>query len=443
MGGYSTQSRQESIPLTYRRGYSNNTVSSDTVPMLSRHQETYSYRSSVEVSEEDQIEELRYLRSHPLSQKGYKPSYDKGHDFWTRDIRLVTKPSLRRAAPFPKTGEWVEGPFIARPTTSSAAGADVSTMRALTPRMTDSQIASMGAKFISSTAPTQPQSSLATFLGEFVGDGLPSLFGSVLRAKGLSARSFSEEYLNVQFGWIPFLNDVKKLLNAVVHSYDIVEQFRRDSGKFIRRRRWLPPERTYAESTIVDSSSGNAIFRTTMFSALNFAPRQCKIQDVITTQWGFSAAYSFFLDPGDTVMGRMKQYEQLANQLLGTRLTAEVLWELTPWSWLIDWMSDMGDIISSASLLSEDGLVLRYGYLMRTTRAQRSVVFDTRGVPGSGATGTSIKSNTLWTSVLKERVGASPYGFGSLYSPSTFSARQWSILAALGMTSGPRTLRRG
>jgi len=124
-----------------------------------------------------------------------------------------------------------------------------------------------------------------------------------------------------------------------------------------------------------------------------------------------------------------------ANHLLGLDLTAEVLWNLAPWSWLSDWVANTGDNISNASAFQQDGLVLRYGYLMvhRETYQTRRMdaVYDVRGnalLPGS----------IVLTTTSKTREPATPYGFG--IDTSSFTGHQWGILGALGMTKAPNLL---
>jgi len=127
---------------------------------------------------------------------------------------------------------------------------------------------------------------------------------------------------------------------------------------------------------------------------------------------------------------------QKAKYLLGLQgLTPALLWELTPFSWLIDWFANIGTLISVNQALQENNLVLRYGYLM-----QKNTALVTIAHPGypfyTGHTGPL--SATL-TYEWKQRVRATPYGFG--INTATLSASQWAILAALGLTSGPKSLR--
>lgn len=125
----------------------------------------------------------------------------------------------------------------------------------------------------------------------------------------------------------------------------------------------------------------------------------------------------------------------MVNHLLGTRLDAETLWNLAPWSWLSDWKANIGDNIANASKLSEDGLVLRYGYLMSETISDHTLSLHGPIPDGVGSCG---PISLTFSTVRKQRVRATPYGFG--LDPNGFNVRQWSILGALGITKAPGKL---
>jgi hypothetical protein len=148
----------------------------------------------------------------------------------------------------------------------------------------------------------------------------------------------------------------------------------------------------------------------------------------------FTGAYSYYLSEDTTNLGRYRMYAEKARYLLGFELTAEVLYELAPWSWLIDWFTNLGTLVSNATKLSQDGLVIRWGYLM--TEQVNTVTYTLSGVRSHDLRTTLGPSTLTLSTTRKSRVKASPYGFG--LNPSSFTARQWSILAALGMTRAPR-----
>jgi hypothetical protein len=101
---------------------------------------------------------------------------------------------------------------------------------------------------------------------------------------------------------------------------------------------------------------------------------------------------------------------------------------LTPWSWLSDWVTNIGDVMASMSSIMFDNLCAKYAYVMGTT-SQR-VDYEGRN---NYKLPTGPMTETWYAEYIrKSRVAASPFGFG--LTNSDFTARQWSILAALGLS---------
>jgi len=134
-------------------------------------------------------------------------------------------------------------------------------------------------------------------------------------------------------------------------------------------------------------------------------------------------------------MDRLDQWDAEANKLYGTRITPEVLWNASPWTWAADWFANTGDVIHNISALQNDSLALKYGYIMRQTTqsshgAWQGYVNNFDNVPVF----VSIQEST--GSTQKLRLRANPYGFGVL--GGDLSSSQLAITAALGASKGPR-----
>jgi hypothetical protein len=119
-----------------------------------------------------------------------------------------------------------------------------------------------------------------------------------------------------------------------------------------------------------------------------------------------------------------------AKKLLGLSLTPDTVWNLTPWSWMVDWVSNAGDVVSNISDALFDGLVLRYGYMMEHTLTSDEYFFV--GPTGFQPTNGPRPSSITLHHEVKKRVKATPYGFGLTWT--SFTTRQLAILAALGIT---------
>lgn len=282
-----------------------------------------------------------------------------------------------------------------------------------------------GTSAISRVLPTNPSSSLSTALGELKKDGLPSLPGSSMRDRTDLARSSGNEYLNIEFGWLPLLRDAQDFARTVKRARALIDQYRRDSDRKIRRR-FEPAELLLGTS--VHYGTGEV-------SGNNVRAPGSSLTRRDTIRYWFSGAFKYHIPVGDDLYSRLLRYESYANRLFGTRITPEVLWNLAPWSWAVDWFTNAGDVIHNISQLGPDGLVMQYGYSMRHAVTHehhkgRYVKVDPFG------THTGDLERIVLTE-YKKRVRAHPYGFG--ITDTSLNARQAAILAALGLTRGQRT----
>lgn len=289
------------------------------------------------------------------------------------------------------------------------------------PPATDLFMLSAGATAISRCAPTNPLVDLSTSLAELFREGLPSLPG---RSGGLSS-----EYLNYNFGIAPLASDIRDLRNVMKHADALWDQYARNSGKLVRRRYTFPPQVTSVTAPVLNNRlpSRPAMQSETNPTALDGnVVRSGTLQQrtTTTTKTWFSGAFTYYLP--DSPFGQMVAR---LDALYGLKPGVDTLYQLTPWSWLIDYFANLGDIIENLNSFTHGGLVMPYAYIMsETTVETRSyLLFE-------------LKQGTLWKAqslsdvvrrVTKRRIPASPFGFGLSYGD--LSAKQKSILIALGI----------
>jgi len=310
------------------------------------------------------------------------------------------------------------------------------------PRLSDSDISKYGTRAIAQTAPTNGNANLSQALLELT-EGLPRMVGRSMfepHRNGASG-AIGSEYLNGVFGILPLYNDVRGICEAVSNSSKLIKQYKRDSGKLVRRRFSFPRE---IENSVTENV-GNSRYPVDGYDnwsdqawfepGSNTVPSVSRHSEVRKDTW-FAGAFMYHLEAGDSVLEKLTRFEELANHLLGTRVTPSTLWELAPWSWFGDWFGTIGDVLQTSSLLSSDGLVMKYGYLMRHT-LQHDTYSMPAGLTFRGGRKTGPISMRL-SRETKERVKATPYGFGT--KPTDFSIRQWAVLGALGLTKAPRIL---
>jgi hypothetical protein len=298
------------------------------------------------------------------------------------------------------------------------------------PASSKAALEKMGATAIARVKPTNSVADAATFLIELRKEGLPKIAGSkVWKEKSLAGRNIGEEYLNLEFGWKPMINDIKDILQGIRHARSVLQQYERASGSFVRRRYVFPA----TSSVSVTEGTANDFVSLDTCPALHISrtPAVYKIRDEITRQVWFSGAFTYHLPTGWKSRNAIDRLAAKADALMGIDLTPEVLWNVTPWSWAVDWFSNAGDVISNLSDWSTDGLVLKYGYVMEHSSHVRTYYHDSAGTnPRQDIIGSPV----IATRTVKQRHVATPFGFGLNWDG--FTPRQWAITTALGLTRG-------
>lgn len=287
-----------------------------------------------------------------------------------------------------------------------------------------------GTEAIAICKPTNAVADTSTFLGEILKDGLPKLVGHTLwKDKTLAARNAGDEFLNVEFGWLPMIRDMRSIAYGVTHAQTVVNQYVRDAGRQVRRNFSFPVEKTQTVTTYEGPNSGYG-YLSPASTKLLFSMGTGKTVETRTTsksRW-FSGAFTYHLPTSLTNVIGDPEIALKAKQVLGLELTPETVWNLTPWSWAVDWFSNTGDVISNLSDWALDGLVMRYGYMMETTID--SVRYSWQET--SHVNGKPTPSTLEFVTVTKQRIGANPFGFGITWDG--LSPIQVAITAALGLS---------
>jgi len=295
----------------------------------------------------------------------------------------------------------------------------------------EEDLEAMGATAVSRCSPTNEASNLLTAVGEIVKDGFPaSASHRNWQERASIARSAGSEYLNQQFGWLPLVNDVLQFADAVRNANSIMSQYERDMGKLVRRRYQFPSEL----STDPEVDLGAALFPDGVSSTpgssavLPITPGRLVKSVVKQTDTWFSGAFSYGIPLNSTSREGTATLAAKADKLFGISLTPDVLWELAPWSWVVDWFSNVGDVLSNVSDALSQGLVMQYGYIMEHTT--HSVTYSVKDLLQGGKPIPLAPIRLVTES--KTRVRANPFGFG--VSWDGLSPYQLSILAALGIS---------
>jgi len=288
-----------------------------------------------------------------------------------------------------------------------------------------------GASLISLVKPTNNVANLATDLVEAKTQGLPSFWGvNSWKERTHVAKAAGSEYLNHQFGWLPLVSDIRDASYAAANAHEIIKSYERNSHQVVRRRMELPIERSEVWTRL---GTGRPFFprtdtdNTCIVDASTPTGTIVQCDRTYKRTW-FSGAFTYHLPIGWGSRFGLVDAAAKAGPLLGIELTPEVVWNAVPWTWALDWVSNIGDCISNTSDMAIDGLVIKYGYVMEHKVTTRSY-YNTGSNSYKGAV---VVSPVHLFYETKRRVRATPFGFGLDWSG--FTPRQLAITAALGLT---------
>jgi len=259
----------------------------------------------------------------------------------------------------------------------------------------------------------------------------------------MGPRHIADQFLNEEFGWAPFISDLRKLIDAYENSANYVSNMVRNNRTWMKRRRVLEEEtvvsavqRFYTSATIPhDGALDWQNFK--MCAPMQLDGISCTgftdFQKIVKTKVWAVGDFMYYrpefdamdpdFDSGIMVLRRMlTQY--------GFRINPSVLYKITPWTWLADWFTNLGKHIDRLNDWVEDQIVSRNLSVCRTE--ERTMTKTCHLNYFNGPMTVQFQRRLL----LKQReLADSPYGFNVPWN--TMSPRQIAILGAIGFTRTP------
>lgn len=306
--------------------------------------------------------------------------------------------------------------------------------------------------------PTKPLADFGQMLGE------ARDLTRLLHFRFKSLKDAGGNHLNVEFGWKPFISDLKKLLKMFDILVKAVAQLVRDNNRGVRRKGPVESQTWTEGPTLIKTGLYPEVLYPSAFedpykhgTEGSSSPRNLSEYFPYPTAF-LPASHGGYADDwwkldlyqseeySDTIRfsGRFRYYIEdvrdtdwwfrVQRELLGLTPNFSLIWELMPWSWLIDWFTNVGDVISNAEDRVVDKLTADYAYLVREKR--RITTYTVRLIPSRTWFGEDGPRNPEDCTVrvyrnLTVRREASPYGFG--LTIGDLSYRRMGILAALAL----------
>jgi len=275
----------------------------------------------------------------------------------------------------------------------------------------------------------------------------PKSIGDLFSSLKKGSADAAGDYLNLQFGWVPFVQDIAFLLQMKRKLEQKMAWLKKHNGKSFRRNFEMDRSSfsegidrfTYPLATMKPTLS------TELYHGYLFDFQNIPIQKTYSRRIWFRSKWRMWIPE---LADWRADKTHLKFSLVGLDLDPSIVYKATPWSWLLDWFVNVGTILQNIYLRARYHVVAEYAYVMGSENyrydapgfvsvntGQQFINFQTFSLDWPGYQTMSGVSKTYYE--FRQRVEANPYGFGITFS--SFSAYQWSILVALGLTRGGRS----
>lgn len=270
--------------------------------------------------------------------------------------------------------------------------------------------------------------------------GFASLWGKLGgSSKGvfMNPKGASEHFLNHQFGWAPFIGDLGQLKTTVENQRAFLAKLAKDNNTWKRRIYTVTDDHT-SEVKVRNYIGGffpndSRTDRMTQWKTVDGNPEvrayTYQIEENLSKIWAegsfryYNPAFDSKLADFDSALNTIDRYLTL----YGARINPSLIWKVMPWSWLIDWFTNFGDIIDNLVAQAEDRCVARYMYLMH----HRLRMYTNRSVIHMNS-GDVVMQWSRLAEIKRREDAPSPYSF--CFDWNNLSSMQLAILAALGIT---------
>lgn len=244
-------------------------------------------------------------------------------------------------------------------------------------------------------------------------------------------------YIGEQFGWMPLLRDVRDFYFAHHGLKAFLDQLKRDEGKAVRRTAKLKAYQF--ENVMSDVESYGAFYPTLVTQCYAGIPHFVDTYRFSSEVW-FSGAFRYWLPQG---RDDWRWRGWMNDRIFGLNPTPSRVYKAIPWTWLVDWFSNLGPVIEQMSSGIEERLATDYAYCM--CRIQASWERRSYGNFYASNNYDDVRTFTSTCRITREHKARIPAGvFGpSVTNDLSLSPTQTSILGALGLSKSRPGARYG
>jgi hypothetical protein len=148
------------------------------------------------------------------------------------------------------------------------------------------------------------------------------------------------------------------------------------------------------------------------------------------------ATWEFFVPSPEDLESRLGGYDNAAHNVLGEGVSAGTVYDLAPWSWMVDWFVDVGGLLHYQQALADNQIAALANGVSLFNRTTMNVTLapDVTSLPtGWTARGPGfIGDDCSYEYFRHQRVKGNPYDI--LGSWTDFSSARAAVLGAIGIT---------
>lgn len=243
-----------------------------------------------------------------------------------------------------------------------------------------------------------------------------------------TAKNVPKEWLSFNFGWKQIYRDAVELLLSP-------ERITRDINRLIERN-GKPTTHRLRQRYAVDSVTTPSFSYPTYSGEQNVTLASNRVRQ-IELRMMVNATFDF------PPLAVPQLRDDLWKRKLGLRPSFTDLYNLIPWTWLVDWFTGLGQYIEAIDSINTDRSTFNYGFLtgtltsvlttVRTSRTRSTTTITFQPNPGTvyeSFTG-YVHSSVLESKLTIRKDISSAYGAKALLVGNTLTPYQTSILGAL------------
>jgi hypothetical protein len=248
----------------------------------------------------------------------------------------------------------------------------------------------------------------------------------------MQPKAAADHFLNHNFGWVPFIGDLVNFAQIVGYWSNMVKKLTKMNGVPVRKR--VPLGSETSASIISQVSNAMPCFPVTFSNTqadgfYRMQPNYILEEVVETTSWGVGK-FTYYRPEFDVSLLSYNSAWSKVQRFLtitGLRVNPSNLYNAIPWTWLIDWVTNIGNFVDYFNDIFFDQIVGHYCCAMKTRRTSRKLTSFQYMHDGDV---TLVFERVI---VSKQRqMNSGPYGFSLTWDQLT--PRQLAIAGALGIS---------